>query len=225
MRKRRVVLIGNEEIVVNLFKDFFLTRKYEVLSYTSPVVCPFPDENRYLCNTNYTCADIIVMGINMPGINGVELLQEQSRSGCKLKKENVAVLLRQSDEDSCRKINQLGYAFFQKPIDLPKFLAWVEECEKRMDLSQPLISRRKKETRHLTHYAVQCLFDSTRETVDAITVDISNSGLCLKLMVPPTINQKIRISTAHALVACYTASVRWVSRNPDGSYLAGLSCY
>jgi response regulator RpfG family c-di-GMP phosphodiesterase len=223
MRKRRAVLIDDEEIVVNMFKDFFSTRRYEVLSYTRPVVCPFPDENRYLCNTNYPCADVIITDINMSGMNGLELLQEQSRRGCKLKNENKAVLSKYLDEESCRKINQLGYAFFHKPIDLSKFLAWLDECEKRVDLSQRLASRRR-ERRHVTHYDVQCLFGSTGETVNGITVNISNSGLCLKLMVPPRTNQIIHIRTIHTLMACDTASVRWVSRNPDGSYLAGLSC-
>ena len=118
----------------------------------------------------------------------------------------------------------MGYALFQKPIDLPKFLAWLDECEKRVDLSQPLASRRK-EKRHVIHYDVQCLFDSPDEIVNAITIDISNNGLCLKLMIPPRTNQTIHISTAHAIIACHAALVRWVRRNPDGSYLAGLSCH
>jgi hypothetical protein len=160
----------------------------------------------------------------MPRMNGLELLQEQSRHGCKLTRENKAVMSGYLDEESHRKIKQLRYAFFQKPIDFSKVSAWLDECEKRVDLSQPLGSRRK-ESRHATHYEVRCLVDRTDETVDGMTVDISNSGLCLKLASPLMTSQTIHISTAHAIIACSTASVRWVSRNPDGSYLAGLSCH
>jgi DNA-binding NtrC family response regulator len=224
MRKRRAVVIDDEEIIVNLFKDFFSTRQYEVLSYTRPVVCPIHDEKGNPCNTDYPCADVIITDFKMPRMNGLELLQEQSRHGCKLTRENKAVMSGYLDEESHRKIKQLRYAFFQKPIDFSKFSAWLGECEKRVDLSQPLGSRRK-ESRHATHYEVRCLVERTDETVDGMTVDISNSGLCLKLAIPLMTSQTIHISTAHAIIACSTASVRWVSRNPDGSYLAGLSCH
>ena len=224
MRKRRAVVIDDEEIIVDLFKDFFSTREYEVLSYTSPVVCPIRDENGNLCNTDYPCADVIITDFKMPGMNGLELLEEQTGHGCRLKRENKAVMSGNLDEENHRKIKQQGYAFFQKPINFSKFSAWLDECEKRVDLFQPLGSRRK-ETRHATRYGVRCLVDRTDKTVDGITVNISDSGLCLKLAIPLMTSLTIHISTAHAIIACRTASVRWVSRNTDGSYLAGLSCH
>lgn len=224
MRKRRAVIIDDEESIIDLFKDFFSTRGYEVLAYTTPVVCPFPDENGNRCNTDYPCADVIITDFSMPGMNGYERLLEQSRRGCKLRKENKAVLSGYLDDESHLEIKQLGYAFFQKPIDWLKIVKWLEECEKGVDLSKPLVSRRK-ELRHITHYEVQCFLDSTDETVHGITEDISDSGLRLKLMVPVETNETIHISTQHAIIACATASVRWVSRNPDGSYMAGLSCH
>jgi FixJ family two-component response regulator len=224
MRKRRAVVIDDEEIIVDLFKNFFYTRKYEVLSYTTPVVCPIRDEKGNLCNTNYPCADVIITDFKMPRMSGLELLQEQSKHGCKLKRENKAVMSGYLDEESHRKIKQLKYAFFQKPIDFSKFSAWLDECEKRLDLSQPLGSRRK-ETRYAIYNEVRCMVDRTDEILDGITVDISDSGLCLKLAIPLMTNQIIHISTAQAIMACRTASVRWVSRSPDGSYLAGLLCH
>jgi DNA-binding response OmpR family regulator len=222
MRKRRAVVIDDEKSIVDLFKVFFSTAGYEVLSYTTPIVCPIRDEKN-LCNTDYPCADVIITDYKMPGMNGLELLEEQSRHGCKLTRENKAVMSGYLDEESHRNVRQLGYAFFQKPIDFSNFSAWLEECEKRVDLFQPLGSRRK-ETRHATRYEVQCLVDRTDKTVDGIAVNISDSGLCLKLALPLMISHTIHISTAHAVIACRTASVQWVCRNPDGSYLAGLSC-
>jgi DNA-binding response OmpR family regulator len=224
MRKRRAVVIDDEEILVNLLKEFFSTRGYAVLPFTTPVVCPIRDEKGNFCKTDYPCADVIITDFKMPRTNGLELLLEQSRHGCKVKSGNKAVMSGYLDEESYRKIQQRGYAFFQKPIDFSKLSAWLDECEKRMDLSQPLSSSRK-ETRHLTRYNVQCLVDSTDETVDGMTVDISNSGFCLKLATPLIAGQVIHISTRPAVIACRTASVLWVNENPDGSYLAGFSCH
>jgi len=224
MRKRRAVVIDDDEVIVNLFRDYLSTRNYEVFSYTVPVVCPLRDENWNLCNTDYPCADVIITDFNLPRMSGLGLLQEQARHGCKLLIENKAVMSGFLDSESYRKIKLMGYAFFEKPIDFPRLSAWLDECEKRVDLSQPLGSRRK-EPRHSIQYAVRCLIAPTDETVDGVTLDISNSGLCLKLENPLEISQTIHISTALAVIACDTASVRWVGQGPDGSYLAGLSCY
>lgn len=224
MRKRRAVVIDDEEIIADLLKDIFTTRKYEVISYTKPIVCPLRNEKEGLCKTRYPCADVIITDFKMPLMNGLELLQEQSRHGCKLKRENKAVMSGFLDKESYRKIKQLGYEFIQKPIDCSKLSAWLDECEKRVDLSQPLGTRRK-ETRHAIRYEVRCLVDRTDETVNGMTLDISDSGLCLELAIPLVSGQTIHISTVYALIACGTASVRWVSRKPDGMYLVGLSCH
>jgi CheY-like chemotaxis protein len=224
MRKRRAVVIDDEEIIVHLLKDFFSTRDYEVLSYTRPVVCPICDDKGNPCNTDYPCADVVITDFNMPGMNGLQLLHEQSKHGCKLMRENKAVMSGYIDGESQKQIKRLGYAFFQKPIEFDDFSAWLDECEKRVDLSKPLGSRRK-ETRRSTHYEVRCLMDRAKEPVNGMTINISEGGLCLKLAVPLVTTETIHLDTIHPFFACRIASVQWVSRNRDGSYLAGLSCH
>jgi hypothetical protein len=64
----------------------------------------------------------------------------------------------------------------------------------------------------------------TEKTLDAMAVNISDNGLCLKLAAPLMEGQVIKINIMQAVIACSIASVRWVNRKQDGSYLAGLSC-
>jgi len=224
MRKPRAVVIDDEEIVVHLIKNYLCARNYEVLSYTRPVICPILDEKGNHCNSDYPCADIVITDFRMPGMNGLELLQAQSKHGCKLTRENKAVMSGHIDQESYMQIKRLGHAFFQKPIDFSHFSAWLDKCEKKVDLSGPLGSRRR-ETRHATHYEVRCLVDHANEHVNGTTINISDGGLCLKLTAPLLTRQTIHIDTAHPIIACRIASVKWVIENQDGSYLAGLSCH
>jgi len=223
MRKLRAVLIDDQEIVLNTLKVFLTIRNYEVLSYTRAAVCPIREGKGNFCSTDYPCTDVIITDFTLPGMNGLELLQEQLTHGCKLARENKAVMSASLDEECHKQIQQRGYAFFQKPVELSHLSVWLDECEKRVDLSAPLYSRRK-ETRHATHYEVRCLVDGTNDLVNGITINISDGGLCLELAAPLMERETVRIDTAHALIACRTASVEWVSRNQDGLYLAGLSC-
>jgi CheY-like chemotaxis protein len=224
MRKPRAIVIDDEEIIVHLLKDFFSARDYEVLSYTRPVICPICDDGEISCNTDYPCADVIITDFNMPGMNGLKLLQEQATHGCKLMRENKAVMSGYIDGEDQEQIKRLGYAFFQKPIEFADLSDWLDECEKRMDLSKPLGSRRK-EARRATRYEVQCLVDRSHEPVSGTTINISDNGLCLRLPVPLLTTQTIHLDTVHSVFACRTASVQWVNRDQDGSYLAGLSCH
>jgi hypothetical protein len=73
-------------------------------------------------------------------------------------------------------------------------------------------------------YEVLCLVDRTNELLNGMTINISDGGLCLKLAVPLMTRQTLHIETIHPIIACRTASVQWVSRNQDGSYLRGLTC-
>jgi CheY-like chemotaxis protein len=86
------------------------------------------------------CADIIVTDLNMPGMNGIELLQYQSQRGCNIDKRNKALVSGYSDDDLKKLINQSGYAFFEKPVELSIISDWLNECEKSIDLSLPLVT-------------------------------------------------------------------------------------
>ena len=85
------------------------------------------------------------------------------------------------------------------------------------------LSSKRKETRHVNHCNVRCLENRTKKLLNGMTINVSDGGLCLKLAVPLMTRQTIYIDTAHPIIACRTASVKWVTRNEDGSYLAGLA--
>ena len=89
----------------------------------------------------------------------------------------------------------------------------------------PGAADRRGEIRHVTRYEVQCLVNDAGEFLEAVTVNISDSGICLNIAAPLVTGQTVGISTTHAVITCSIASVRWVNRLADNSYLAGLACY
>lgn len=221
MRKRRVLIFDDEEIILYVLKDFFSTLGYEVLSFAEPVICPIYRHDAEACAQHYPCADVVIVDFHMPRMNGIELLQRQAARGCKLTNGNKALTTGYIDEENHKRLEAQGYAFFQKPVDFSDLTNWITACEKRVDLSQPLASRRTQERQPANH-EVMCSVDSGAP-LQASVVDISSSGLCMRIKSPLAVGQKVRIN-ADLPNTCFTARVVWVIQNENGYSVAGLVC-
>lgn len=113
---------------------------YEVLTAESPMTCSFYREHSASCPQHDRCADILITDHNMPGMTGLQLLEMQYQKGCKLTSRNKALMTALDDPELRRQAELLGCCFLPKPMSISTITAWVKECEKRFDLSEPLAS-------------------------------------------------------------------------------------
>lgn len=136
MRKPRVLLYDDDQIVLDMLKLFFTRRGYEVFDYIEPVVCPLKKNPATRCDNFQPCVDVIISDYQMPVMTGIELLQNQSKKGCKVDSKMKVIMSGHSDEQIITQCNELGYSFFQKPFTFSKLSTWLSEHEKLFDLSQ-----------------------------------------------------------------------------------------
>ena len=138
MRKPRVIILDDEPLILDMMGRFLAQRGYEVVSLTEPVICPLYEKGADGCEQAVACADVVITDLKMPKMSGIELLERQTQRGCKLDIRNKAVMSAHFDEDSMKRIRNLGCAYFEKPFRLSGLSGWLHECEQRIDLSQPL---------------------------------------------------------------------------------------
>ena len=138
MRRPRVMIYDDDQIVLDMLKLFFTRRGYEVFDYIEPVVCPLNKKPADSCDNFHPCADVIISDYKMPKMTGIELLQNQSKKGCKVDTKMKAIMSGYSDEKIITQCNDLGCSFFQKPFTFSKLSTWLSEHEKLFDLSQQL---------------------------------------------------------------------------------------
>lgn len=223
MRKLRAIIIDDEPFIRNMLKDFFLLRGYEVLSYSdATTVCPLFGRDGDVCTNEWPCGDVLITDFNMPGLNGVELLEHQQGKGCKLDRRNKAVISGYIDDMSRRTLDDLGCTFFRKPFTIHAIAAWLADCEQRADLSVPLTSRRR-EARFESYRELTLRISQTDQVLTGIAVNISQSGLCLKIPAKLRQSDSVHIDECHFLT-CTEASVRWVKPLGNDAYIAGLLC-
>ncbi len=219
VRKLRAVIIDDEPFIRNMLRDFFLLRGYEVLAYGDAAsVCPLGKEGD-ACPNEGPCTDVLLTDFNMPGLSGVELLRRQEAMDCKLDRRNKAVISAYIDDANLQAIEAMGCRFFRKPFTISAVAEWLAACEQRVDLTRPLATRRKEERiescRELNVRIVR-----TDRVLSGIAVNISRSGLCLK--VPGRIRHSDILHLQECTFsACSEASVKWVRPLGEEHYLVG----
>jgi CheY-like chemotaxis protein len=221
MRKRRAIVYDDEALITNMFRMFFSSMNYEVLTFNDPLVsCPIYTADSDVCSKSAACADIILTDFHMPRMNGLQLLEAQVRNGCKLPIQNKALVSAYLDDVSLKRLKGLGCAHFYKPLDFSRFSSWIADCEERIDLSTPLASRRKigrlQDNRQIVYRA-----DHNGEIQLGTAVDISDVGLRLKIANPLFTGQTIFIDS-DLPNACRRGLVIWTLSTADGMHLAGL---
>ncbi len=219
MRRRRALVFDDDIVVIGLLKQYLNLRGYEVVACREPMTCPIYGENR-ACDVNHPCADLMIVDFSMPKMNGVELLTAQAHRTCKLTPKNKALITGYFDAINRAVVEALGCAFFEKPLDFTSLAAWVDECEQRMDLSQPL-GLARKERRQAWDVEVLLQAASIDGIRTGIAVNKSPNGVCIKIATPLWPNQPVTVHWNRP-AATRSAIVRWINKLKDDSYVAGL---
>jgi DNA-binding response OmpR family regulator len=222
MRKRRAIIVDDEQVVLNMLKMFFELRGYEVIAFREAVRCADSGDQGRMCDNLRPCADVLVTDNRMPKISGIEMLEAQARMGCTLLSRNKLMISGWLNESELTKIEELGCAFLKKPFTPEELEAWLVGCEERMDLTKPLGSKRKEE-RESCRLGVSYRRDAADQVCAAMTINRSGSGLCLKVEHPPVLHDVLTLMVELPLRS-KKATVRWSAPADEGGYYVGLSC-
>ncbi len=219
MRKRRAIIFDDDIVITGLLKKFFILRDYDVVTYNEPLVCPIY-LNRTECDTNGPCADIMIVDYRMPVMNGIELLKAQQTRKCGLIAKNKALVTGYADSLDRRAVEELGCAFFEKPLNFSRLAAWFDECEQRMHLSHPL-GLLRRETRQPSTGDILFEAGPSPAIQQGSLVNRSPSGLCIRTAVPLWPDQFLAVHTPDRRFSG-PASVRWIREIENNCYLVGL---
>jgi CheY-like chemotaxis protein len=221
MRKRRVILIDDDPVMLDILKQFFELLGYEVMACRATECCPeYNGQNG--CDPMRACGDILITDYHMPGMSGLALLQKQMKMGCRLTMQNKAVVSGYLDAAAKEALDAMGCAHFNKPFTFDMLGKWVNECEQRMDLTMPLGFKRK-ELRQSCSFDMTFQLERGESLCRAEVVNRSGSGLCVRASQPLAVDQILDLR-ADMPFSSGRLMVRWMRSAGDGVYFAGMSC-
>lgn len=124
----KAMVIDDDSAVLSILKAVLQRRGYEVHAFGDPIQSPLYNFNGSCCSVNCGCPDLIISDYNMPGINGVELLESAMKNGCHCRHLALITGKGLMVGDLIR-VAKYGTRYFTKPLDFDDFYDWLDHVE------------------------------------------------------------------------------------------------
>lgn len=133
-QKYRVFIFVDDEASKNLLLKFARNRGYEVSVFSYPEACDAVSGPDCKCAKVNRCADIMVLGRHFSSLKALDLLENQSRAGCRLSIKNKLLIFSTYDEEEAERGKALGVKMLHMPFAFKELNDWFDECEERLKL-------------------------------------------------------------------------------------------
>lgn len=128
--KIRVIVFDDNDFIRLRVSQILSEKGYEVFEFTEAGNCPLRLRKECSCPLTHACADIIITDINMPGMTGLEFIQNQLKQGCRVK--HWTVMTFQWTSEQIDQAKRFGCHMLEKPFE-EEVVNWLVKCEKTID--------------------------------------------------------------------------------------------
>lgn len=134
--KLKIFIIDDEESIRDTFRWHLQDMGHEVFTFAAPVEC---DLQVYcLCQQSRPCVDALLIDYSLPGMNGLDFIENQMKHGCKGDPRNILLMSGDTTRIDMKKAVALGCSVEQKPLSLETLERWISEVQLRKKENQSL---------------------------------------------------------------------------------------
>lgn len=131
-----IMIFDDDPQVLALMQRSIQRKGHAVLVYENPLECPLSKVNFRTREPALACPDIIICDFNMPGMNGVEFMEELHDRGCPCR--NFALMTGGGlDESEWIRTARLGTRLFIKPVNFTELFSWMDGVARALDGNGP----------------------------------------------------------------------------------------
>lgn len=135
--KLRVFLYKPGEAVRQSLPEYIKSLGHEVAVINLPQICLKYQSPEEICSVTQVCADVIIIGTEVPPAKSLSMLEERVAAGCHGAKHNAFICGDLSDEERQR-AEAIGCLFFEKPLQLEVIGEWLTEVQLKVEQHREL---------------------------------------------------------------------------------------
>lgn len=128
----RVVIFEEDTSLLSLLTLYLRNKGHEVQGFLDPYSCPLYHQERCTCPAQTPCAEAVIVNSRNPLLGNLDILLDQDHKGCKLPRENKAIMCASFLKGQEEQIQVLGFSTIKKPFRLAKIEEWLSACAARL---------------------------------------------------------------------------------------------
>lgn len=125
----RAVVIDDEPSVRRFLQLILTRRGYHVTTYENPTEAQLYRHVTCPCSPQPECPDLIISDLDMPRVNGIDLVERLQDKGCRCRHITI---ISGSGRPSLEMLEMArsGVRYFPKPVELATINAWLDQVER-----------------------------------------------------------------------------------------------
>ena len=129
--KLRGFILDDNSLVLKTLTAMITRHGHEVVMFTSAKHFCSLRTNGHICPDHQVCGDFLLTDINMPGLSGIELVQDLRARGCHV--PNVAVISGEWHDTDMLAARNMGCRTFEKPVSITEIDDWLLSCQAKVE--------------------------------------------------------------------------------------------
>jgi DNA-binding NtrC family response regulator len=126
----KVVVIDDDPSILVLMRQVLQRKGHTVQTYANPLECPLYQAKSCPCTAASPCPDAVITDYNMPGVNGLEFLDDLHTRGCQCFHRAIITGKGLSETDRERMVERNIPLFF-KPLEMHLLYNWLDWVEQK----------------------------------------------------------------------------------------------
>lgn len=128
----RVYLFEEDPSLLELLVLYLKSKGHQVQGFLGGYTCSLYLMEECVCPADTPCAEAVIVNAKIPNQESFQILVDQARKGCKLPRQNKAVMSACFSEAQEQAIRDQGFSVIKKPFRLAAIDAWLATCSARL---------------------------------------------------------------------------------------------
>jgi hypothetical protein len=127
----RIHIFEENPSILNLLVLFLKNKGHQVHGFSDGYKCPLFLLDECICPADKPCAEALIVNIQNPNQENVQILLDQEEKRCKLHKRNKAIMSSDFTPEQEQSIQDQGFTTIKKPFRFAAISNWLDECTTR----------------------------------------------------------------------------------------------